>query len=113
MRKTLTMLTLAAAMLAAEPAIVPAVTYLNSEGHAVERGSLHGTVVQVDQNRRTFMLHWGGIKYPGRQGGTHEQTFRVTDQTVYKNGSWANIVKGAVVKITGHSDVVDTVKFGK
>jgi hypothetical protein len=44
---------------------------------------------------------------------SYQQTFRVTDQTVYKNGSWANIVKGAVVRITDRSDVVDTVEFGE
>ena len=42
---------------------------------------------------------------------SNEQTYRVTDSTVYKNGSWANMTNGIVVRITGHSNVADTVEF--
>jgi hypothetical protein len=42
---------------------------------------------------------------------SYEQTYRVADSTTYKNGSWANITKGIVVLISGHSDVADTVQF--
>jgi hypothetical protein len=83
MRKALTMLSLALAMLVAQPAIAPALTIYKPSGHAAERASLHGTVAQVDQNRRSFILHW----VPRSSGkGTHyfsyQQTFRVTDLTV-------------------------------
>jgi hypothetical protein len=114
MRKTLTMLTLAVAMLAAQPAIAPALTINDTWGHAAERKSLRGTIVQVDQNRRAFVLHWftKPSGKPGTNPVSYQQTFRVTAQTVYKNGSWTNMVPGAVVRIRGHADVLDTVKFG-
>ena len=35
----------------------------------------------------------------------------MTDATVYKGGSWANVTKGVMVRVTGHSDVADTVEF--
>ena len=41
-----------------------------------------------------------------------EWTFSVTDGTVYKNGSWADLKPGAHVVVTGHSTVADTVQFG-
>jgi tetratricopeptide (TPR) repeat protein len=42
---------------------------------------------------------------------SYEDTYRVTEGTVYKNGSWADMKTGIRVSITGHSDVADTVEF--
>jgi len=82
-------------------------------GAAVEVPYFLGTVTRVDQNRRTFAVSWQG-KGPTKMEYYHpkfEETYRVTDTTVYKGGSWANVTKGVVVRVTGHSDVADTVEF--
>jgi tetratricopeptide (TPR) repeat protein len=42
---------------------------------------------------------------------SYEDTYMVTEGTVYKNGSWADMKNGAHVRITGHSDVAYTVEF--
>jgi tetratricopeptide (TPR) repeat protein len=91
----------------------PAIMIRKQNGSAVEATYISGRVTHVDQNRRSFTVHWqlkGFLKmehyYP-----SYEETYRVTEGTVYKNGSWANMKKGTYVRITGHSDVVDTVEF--
>jgi tetratricopeptide (TPR) repeat protein len=67
----------------------------------------------VDQNRRSFTIKWQGkgLTKMEHYYFSYEQTYRVTDSTVYKNGSWANMTNGIAVRITGHSDVADMVEF--
>ena len=88
----------------------PAITFVTARGIVQKTASISGTVIHVDQNRRSFTLQWKGRKSVRGQS-SYEQTYRVTDKTVYKNGSWATMAKGIVVRITGISDVVDTVEF--
>jgi tetratricopeptide (TPR) repeat protein len=72
-----------------------------------------GTVTHVDPNQRTFTLHWQGKGLTKMEYYyfSYEQAYRATDSTVYKNGSWADMKNGIRVRITGHSDVADTVEF--
>ena len=91
----------------------PAIMVRLPSGAAVEVRYFLGTVTHVDQNRRTFAVSWQG-KGPTKMEYYHpkfEETYRVTDATVYKGGSWANVTKGVMVRVTGHSDVADTVEF--
>jgi hypothetical protein len=93
----------------------PAITYLDYFGVPKERSQITGTVAHVDQKNRTITVHWipSSSHRMGAHGGSYEQTFRVTDGTVYTNGSWDNLAKGASVRITGHSDIIDTLQFKK
>ena len=91
----------------------PAITIRKLNGTAVEVSSLSGTVTHVDQNRRSFTLHWQhkGLLPMEHYYPSYEDTYMVTEGTVYKNGSWADMKNGAHVRITGHSDVAYTVEF--
>jgi tetratricopeptide (TPR) repeat protein len=91
----------------------PAIMIRKLNGTTVEVSALFGTVTHVDQNRRSFTLHWQlkGLLPMEHYYPSYEDTYRVTEGTVYKNGSWANVKNGAYVRITGHSDVADTVEF--
>lgn len=91
-----------------------ALTVLDYNGNMRDQAHIRGSVTYVDQNKRCFKLHWSGVsKKLGSHSFSWEQTFRVTDGTVYQNGSWADMKKGIRVRITGQSDVVDTVRFAK
>jgi tetratricopeptide (TPR) repeat protein len=101
--------TILAAFITPSPAII--VHRLN--GAAVEVRYFSGTVTHVNQRRRTFALRFQG-KGLTKMGYYHpsiEETYRVTDTTAYKGGSWANVTNGVMVRVTGHSDVADTVEF--
>ncbi len=101
--------TILAAFITPSPAII--VHTLN--GAAVEVRYFSGTVTHVDQRRRTFALTWQGkgLTKMGYYHPSFEETYRVTDSTAYKGGSWANVTKGVMVRVTCHSDVADTVEF--
>jgi hypothetical protein len=91
---------LAVASLAEMPAIAPALTIYATCGHARERPSLRGTVTQVDQiGVASPCIGLPRTKMGWRSGPISK--FFGCRQTVYKNGSWANLVPGAVVRITG------------
>jgi len=91
----------------------PAIIIRKLNGTTVEVGSVSGSVTRVDQGRHTFTIRWQGKGLTKMEYYyfSNEQTYRVTDSTVYKNGSWANMTNGIVVRITGHSNVADTVEF--
>jgi tetratricopeptide (TPR) repeat protein len=91
----------------------PAIIIRKLNGTTVEVGSVSGSVTHVDQNRHTFTIRWQGKGLTKMEYHyfSYEQTYRVTGSTVYKNGSWANMTNGIVVRITGQSDVADTVEF--
>lgn len=102
-----------AILLAGSIANAPAIMIRKLNGTPVEVRSLFGTVTHVDQNRRSFTLHWQlkGLLNMEHYYPSYEDTYRVTEGTVYKNGSWADMKTGIRVSITGHSDVADTVEF--
>jgi len=102
-----------AIFLAGSIAKAPAIMIRKLNGTTVEVKSLYGTVTHVDQNRRSFTLQWQlkGLLPMEHFYPSYEDTYRVTEGTVYKNGSWTNIKNGTYVRITGHSDVADTVEF--
>jgi hypothetical protein len=85
----------------------------NRNGAVAERPFVSGRVVHVDQGRHSFTLEWRGHGFTKMEYYyfNYQQTYRVTDGTVYKYGSWANMTKGVLVRITGHSDVAETVVF--
>ena len=92
-----------------------AITIKKPYGNVLDVPFVSGTVTHVDQTRRSFTLHWQlkGLLPMEHYYPSYENTYRVTEGTVYKNGSWANVTKGAMVRVTGHSDVADTVEFTK
>jgi tetratricopeptide (TPR) repeat protein len=91
----------------------PAIVIRKPYGDTVEVPYISGRVTHVDQNRRSFTVHWQlkGLLKMEHYYPSYEETYRVTEGTVYKNGSWTNIKNGTYVRITGHSDVADTVEF--
>jgi hypothetical protein len=102
-----------AILLVGSIAKAPAIMIRKLNGTTVEVGSLFGTVTHVDQNRRSFTIHWQlkGLLKMEHYYPSYEDTYRVTEGTVYKNGSWADMKTGIRVSITGHSDVADTVEI--
>jgi tetratricopeptide (TPR) repeat protein len=102
-----------AIFLAGSIAKAPAIMIRKLNGTAMEVGFVSGTVSHVDQNQHSFTLHWQGKGFSkmGYRYYSYEGAYRVTDRTVYKNGSWADMKSGIRVQITGHSDVADTVEF--
>lgn len=82
-------------------------------GKVVELGSLSGVVSRVNLNKHTFTLKWqhkGNLPmehyYP-----SYQQEYRVTDGTVYRNGTWTKLQNGARVRISGRSLVASEVEF--
>jgi tetratricopeptide (TPR) repeat protein len=104
-----------AVFLAASIAKAPAITIKKLNWAAMETAYVSGTVTHVDQNRHSFTLRWQGkgLTKMEHHYFSYEQNYRVTDGTVYKNGSWADIKNGIRVRISGHSDVADTVEFAR
>jgi hypothetical protein len=116
MQKALAILALFVAALTLLPTTIPAITRITGNGAAKEEDHIPGVVVHVDQDQRTFTLQWvtsGKSESGTYHFGSNQQTFRVWEGTAYKNGVWANMVKGAKVRVTGHRDVVDTIEFTK
>jgi hypothetical protein len=110
MQKALAVLALCIATLTLLPATIPAITFYRRSGRAVQRHSISGVVVHVDQDRRSFTLQWvssGKSESGTYHFGSNQQSFRVWEGT--KNGAWENMVKGARVRVTGRRDVVETV----
>jgi hypothetical protein len=77
------------------PAIPPA--FLSKKnGKFIDRKSISGEVTHVDQNARTFKVHWLS------RGGSWEATVNTTEKTTYVSGSWTDMKKGIQVKFTCH-----------
>ena len=102
-----------AILLAVSIAKAPAIIIRKPFGNTVEVPYVSGKVTHVDQDRRSFTVHWQskGLFPMEHYYPSYEDTYRVTEGTVYKNGSWADMKTGIRVRITGHSDVADTVEF--
>jgi hypothetical protein len=69
-------------------------------------------VIEVNQGNRSFTLHWeGGTNGEvGTRTYSYQCTFKATNATVYKSGSWSDVKVSAHVKIkgegqTGHVDI--------
>jgi len=92
-----------------------AIGFRNRNGAVIEIGNISGTVSHVDQNRHSFTLTWRGkgMLKMERYWPSYREDYHVTDGTVYKNGSWANIQKGIYLRIVGHSYVATFVEFTK
>jgi hypothetical protein len=91
----------------------PAIAIRNTTGVVIEVGYLSGTVSRVDQSRRGFTVTWkgNGMLKRERYWPSYQEDYQVTDRTVYKNGSWANMQKVSHVRIAGHSYVATFVEF--
>jgi tetratricopeptide (TPR) repeat protein len=91
----------------------PAIMIRKLNGTALEVGYISGTVGHVEQKQHSFSLRWQGkgLTQMEHHYFSYEETYRITGGTVYKNGSWADMKNGIRVRITGHSDVADTVEF--
>jgi tetratricopeptide (TPR) repeat protein len=90
-----------------------AITVQKLNGTALEVGYVAGTVGHVDQKQHSFSLRsqGKGLTQMEHHYFSYEETYRVTGNTVYKNGSWADMKNGILVRITGHADLADTVAF--
>jgi hypothetical protein len=69
-------------------------------------------VVKVDPNARTFTVQYSAA-WHSRHGMSshdvsHESTYKTTEKTTFwvgnAKGSWANVTKGALVNVTGHTE---------
>jgi tetratricopeptide (TPR) repeat protein len=102
-----------AILLAGSITNAPAIAIRNPNGVVIEVGHLSGTVSRVDQSRHSFTLTWQGkgMLKMERYWPSYQEDYQVTDGTVYKNGSWANMQKGSHVLIAGHSYVATLVEF--
>jgi hypothetical protein len=105
----------AAMLLTGSMTNAPGIMVRNRNGAAVERGHVSGRVGRLDQNGHSFTLSWQGKGLTKMEyyHFSYEQTYRVTEGTIYQNGSWADMKKGIRVRIRGHADVADTVEFTK
>jgi tetratricopeptide (TPR) repeat protein len=102
-----------AILLAGSITNAPAIAIRNARGAVIEVGYLSGTVSRVDQSRHGFTLTWKGkgMLKMERYWPSYQEDYQVTDSTVYKHGSWANMQKGSHVRIAGHSYVAAFVEF--
>jgi tetratricopeptide (TPR) repeat protein len=102
-----------AILLAGSMTNASAIGIRNARGVAIEVGSLSGTVSRVDQSRHRFTLTWKGKGMLKMESywPSYQEDYQVTDSTVYKNGSWANMQKGCQVRIAGHSYVATFVEL--
>jgi tetratricopeptide (TPR) repeat protein len=102
-----------ATLLAGSITNAPAIAIRNPNGAVIELKYLSGTVSRVDQSRHSFTLTWKGkgMLKMERYWPSYQEDYQVTDGTVYKNGSWANMQKGSHVRIAGHSYVATFVEF--
>jgi tetratricopeptide (TPR) repeat protein len=110
---TIHTLVAAALLLLGSSTTAPAITVLGWNGSPFEMRYISGRLTHVDQDRHSFTLEWKG-PVPTKMEYfqlSFEQTYRVADGTVYKNGSWADMKNGAHVRITGHSNVADSLEF--
>jgi hypothetical protein len=85
-----------------------------------------GKVTSVNQSAHTFKAQWTvntkrHVTTAGHGTASIEKTFKTTDKTVYVagsgKGSWADVTKGASVKILaahneGSDRVVDKIQIG-
>jgi tetratricopeptide (TPR) repeat protein len=90
-----------------------AIAIRNATGVIIEVDYLSGTVSRVDQSGHGFTVTWKGkgMLKMERYWPSYQEDYQVTDSTVYKNGSWANMQKGSHVRIAGHSYVATFVEF--
>jgi hypothetical protein len=86
----------AAILLAGSITNAPAIAIRNPRGAVIEVGHLSGTVSRVDESRHSFTITWQGkvMLKMERSWPSYLEDYQVTDGTVYKNGSWANLQKG-------------------
>lgn len=102
-----------AILLAGSITNAPAIAIRNARGAFIEVRYLSGTVSRVDQSRHGFTLTWKGkgMLKMERYWPSYQEDYQVTDSTVYKNGSWANMQNGSHVRIAGNSYVATFVEF--
>jgi len=114
MQKNVAILALCVAVLTLLQKTAFAIAFTNRSGHVIERDSISGVVVHVDNDQRSFTLRWVRIvKMPWAAYDTqsNQETYRISEEIVYKNGSWANMGKGAKVRIRGRGFVVESIEF--
>ena len=82
-------------------------------GTPKEMDPISGTVTSVDQSRRCFKLHFmAPVVVLMHSPFSHEETYSVTNATVYQKGSWTSVANGVIVTISGQRHVVSTGRFG-
>jgi len=78
-------------------AIPPA--FIDRNGKVINRTFIAGEVSYVDQNARTFKVHW---LHKGPKPRSFEATLNTTEKTTYVSGSWTDVRKGIHVRVTCH-----------
>jgi hypothetical protein len=114
MQKNVAILALCVAVLTLLPKPAFAIAFTNWNGKVIERDSISGVVVHVDKDQRSFALHWGRIiktSFAAYKTHSYQETYRISEEIVYKNGSWANMVRGAKVRIRGRGFLVESIEF--
>jgi len=75
-------------------AIPPA--FISRHGQFINRTSISGEVTHVDENARTFKVHWLSPR------GSWDATVNTTEKTTYVSGSWTEMKRGIHVKVACH-----------
>jgi hypothetical protein len=97
MQKNVAILALCVAVLTLLPKTAFAIAFTNRSGHVIERDSISGVVVHVDNDQRSFTLRWVRIvkmTWAAYDTQSNQDTYRISEEIVYKNGSWAYMGKG-------------------
>jgi hypothetical protein len=102
---------LAAALCLMSAISSPAITATNASGAAQERDHVKGKVVSA--NEHSVTIRWLAKGKMGNSGLSHQETYELTPQTAFRDGSVSRLVKGANVRIWGHGHVADSIQFVK
>jgi hypothetical protein len=103
----------AAVLLAGTMTHAQAIGIRNREGKVIEVGSLTGTVSHVDVSKHSFTLTWkgkGALKME-RYWPSYQEDYKLSDSTVYRNGSLAKLQNGARIRISGPFYTASVVEF--
>jgi hypothetical protein len=102
-----------AILLAGSLTTARAINIRNREGKIIEVANISGTVSRVDPARHTFTLTWKNksMLKMERYWPSYQEDYQVTDATIYKNGSWANVQKGTRINIAGRGYVATLVQI--
>ena|ERR1700730_5074322 len=77
--------------------------FISGSSKVIRQINVPATIKRVNGNE--VVIHWMGSwwsRYGGTQQMSHEGTLHLTDKTVFTEGTRANLVVGAVVRVRYH-----------
>jgi hypothetical protein len=101
---------LAAALCLMSAISSPAIIVTNGSGAGKESDHVRGRVARADEHSVTVRWLESKGKF-GKSGLSHQETYELTPQTAFRDGSVSNLIKGAQVRIWGHGHVADSIQF--